>query len=85
MIPYLIHNLPKSVRKRYSHQELPDIRRRNYIGQGVINAVGKQDAMALGLVDSHGLVLDAQYGKYLAEQFPGVRYLKEKPKREIGI
>ena len=80
MIPWQNHNLPKSLRKGNSD---PDIRRRHYLGQGVINAVGKQEAMALGLVDVQCLVLDDEYGKYLAEQFPGVRYLKEKPKREI--
>jgi len=80
MKPWENHNLPKALRKGNSD---PDIRRRHYLGQGVINAVGKQEAMALGLVDSHCLVLDAQYGKYLAEQFPGARYLKEKPKRNI--
>ena len=48
MKPWENHNLPKSLRKGNSD---PDIRRRHYLGQGVINAVGKQEAMALGLVD----------------------------------
>ena len=79
MKPWQTHNLPKHLRKGNSD---PDLRRRHYIGKGIVRAVGKAEAMDLGLVDADGLVLDEAYGRYLQQQFHGVLYMKEKPEQE---
>lgn len=71
MKPWQMHNLPKHLRRGNSD---PDLRRRHYVGQGIVSAVGKAEAMTLGLVDADGLVLDEAYGKYLQEHFARVRY-----------